>query len=66
MDHSDSERGNLLCSLHGLSFPINSKTFFNMHHPTEKVANTMTFVIPVMEQWMEGQITQWFHHEGLI
>ena len=34
-DHSDSERGNPVLSLHGLLFPINSKVSFYMHHPTD-------------------------------
>ena len=33
-DHSDSERGNPL-PLHGLLFPVSSKGYFYMHHPTQ-------------------------------
>ena len=36
-NHSDSERGNPLPP-HELLFPINSKVFFYMHHPTDRVA----------------------------
>ena len=51
-DHSDSERGNTLPP-HGLLFPINSKVFFNMHHPTDRIAHTTAFVTPVVEHWLE-------------
>ena len=51
-DHSDSERGNLLLP-HGLLFPINSKGFFYMHHTTDRIAHTTTFVTPVVEHWLE-------------
>ena len=33
-DHSDSERGNPLQSLHWLLFPISSKGSFFIYHPT--------------------------------
>ena len=59
-DHSDSERGNLLLP-HGLLFPINSKGFFYMNHPTDRIVNTMAFVTPVMEHWPEREIAQWVH-----
>ena len=46
-DHSDSERGNLLPP-HGRLFPFNSKGFFYMHHPTDRIAHTTAFVTPVV------------------
>ena len=58
--HTDSERGNPL-SPHGLLFPINSKRFFYMHHSTDKIAHTTAFVTPVVEHWLEREITQWVH-----
>ena len=51
---SDSERGN---SLQGLCY---------MHHPTDRIAHIMAFVTPVVEHWLEREIAQWVHHEGLI
>ena len=56
-DHSDSERGNPLPQ-HGL--------FFYMHHPTDRIIHTTAFVKPVVEHWLEREIAQWVHHEGLI
>ena len=56
--HSDSERGNPL-SPHGLLFPINSKGSFYMHHPTDRIAHTRANVIPVVEHWLEREISQW-------
>ena len=50
--HSDSKRGNLMLP-HMLLFPINSKGSFYMHHPTDRIAHTTTFVIPVVEHWLE-------------
>ena len=57
-DHSDSERWNLLPP-YGLLFLISSKGYFIMHHPTDKIAHTMVFVIPVMKHWLEWEIAQW-------
>ena len=55
-DHSDSKRGNPLPP-HGLFFPINSKGFFYMHHPTDRIAHTTAFVTPVVEHWLERSTT---------
>ena len=35
-DHSDSVTGNPLPPLHRLLFPISSKGFFYMYHPTDR------------------------------
>ena len=51
-DHSDSKRGNPLMP-HWLIFPISSKGFFYMHHPTDRITHTTVFVTPVMEHWLE-------------
>ena len=51
-DHSDSEKGNPLLP-HRLLFPINSKGFFYMHHPTDRIEHTTAFVTPVMEHWLK-------------
>ena len=37
-----------------------------MHRPTDRVAHTIAFVTPVMENWLEREIVQWIHHEGSI
>ena len=44
MDHSDSERGNPLPPIHGLLFSDQQQGFFYMHHPTDRIAHTTTFV----------------------
>ena len=59
-DHSDSERGNPLPP-HRLLFPIYSKGFFYMHHPTDRIAHTTTFDTPVVEHWLKREIAQWVH-----
>ena len=37
-----------------------------MHHPTDRITHTTTFVTPVVEHWLEREIAQWVHHEGSI
>ena len=32
-----------------------------MHHPTDRITHTMTFVTPVVEHWLEREIAQWVH-----
>ena len=54
-NHSDSERGNLLLPQYALLFPISSKSFFYMHHPTERIKHTTAFVTPVVEHWLERE-----------
>ena len=59
-DHSDSEKGNPLPP-HRLLLSINSKCFFYMHHPTDRITHTTAFVTPVVEHWVEREIAQWVH-----
>ena len=33
-----------------------------MHHPTDRIAHTTAFVIPVVEHWQEREIAQWVNH----
>ena len=51
-DHSERERGNLLPP-HGLLFLISIMVLY-MHHPTDRIENTMAFVTPVVECWLEN------------
>ena len=37
-----------------------------MHHPTDRITHTTAFVTPVVEHWLEREIAQWVHNEGLI
>ena len=37
-----------------------------MDHPTDSIIPTNAIVTPVMEHWLEREIGQWVHHEGLI
>ena len=30
-----------------------------MHHPTDRISHTTTFVTPVVEHWLEREIAQW-------
>ena len=48
-------------SLYGLPYPISSKGSFVCSTP-----QTTAFVTPVVEQWLELEIVQWVHLEGLI
>ena len=36
-----------------------------MHHPTNRIAHTTAFVTPVVEHWLEREITQWVRYLGL-
>ena len=54
-DHSDSKSGN----------PITSKGSF-IYIILQRITHTMAFGTPVMEHWLEQEIAQWVHHEGLI
>ena len=55
-DQTDSERGNLLPSLHGLLFPNNSKGSFICTIPTDRIVHTTAIVIPVVEHWLQREI----------
>ena len=37
-----------------------------MHHCTDRIAHSTTFVKSVMGHWLEQDIAQWVHHEGSI
>ena len=32
-----------------------------MHHPTDRITQTMAFVTPVVEHWLEREIAHWVH-----
>ena len=32
-----------------------------MHHPTDRIAHTTAFVIPVVAHWLEQERAQWFN-----
>ena len=55
-DHADSEKGNPLPP-YRLLLSINSKGSFYMHHPTYRIPHTTAFVTPVVEHWLEREIT---------
>ena len=55
-DHSDSKKGNLLLTLHGLLFPISSKGSFIYTIRGDRIAYTTAFVIPAVEHWMEQEL----------
>ena len=37
-----------------------------MYHPTDRITYTTVFIAPILEHWLEREIAQWVHHEGLI
>ena len=57
-DHLDSERENPLPP-HELLCPNNSKMFFYMHHPTDRIAHITAFVTPVVEHWLRREIEEY-------
>ena len=52
-DHSDGERRS---PLPPLLFPIISKSVY-MHRSKERIAHTTAFDTPVLEHWLECEIT---------
>ena len=45
--------------------------FFYKHHPSDRIAYSTAFITPfhrtpVEKLWLEREIAQWVHHEGLI
>ena len=32
-----------------------------MHHPTDRIKHTTSFVTPVVKHWLEREIDQWVH-----
>ena len=56
-DHSDSENGNPL-QPHRLLLSINSKGSFICTIP-DRITHTTAFVTPVVEHWLEREISQW-------
>ena len=52
----------------GYSFQLTAiqQAIFYMYLSTESTAHTIAFIITVVEHWLEQQIPQWVHHEGLI
>ena len=51
-------RGNLLP-------PHGQQGFFYTHHPTDTIPHTTAFATPVVEHWLEWEIAQWVHREGI-
>ena len=39
---------------------------FYIHYPIDRIAHTMTFVIPVVEHWLEQEIAHYVHQAGSI
>ena len=64
--HSDSERGNQLPPLQGQLLRLVTRYPFYLHHPTNNIVYTTTFVIPIVVHWLEREIAKWVHHEGSI
>ena len=62
-DHSDNERRNLLLPLYGLLFSISSKASFISTIPKDSTYHSLILVV---EHWVESEIAQWVHHDGLI
>ena len=39
--------------------------YYYIHHTTVGIVHAMVFVIPIMEHWLEQEVAQWVHQEGL-
>ena len=64
-DHSDSDE---TCCCHCISyyFHLAARVFLCVQHPRKRTAYVMAFVTPLVKHWLEQEIAQWVHHEGLI
>ena len=49
------------CRHIGYSYRLTARLFFYMHHSTDRITHTTTFVTPVVEHWLEREIAQWVH-----
>ena len=47
------------CRHMGYSFRLTARVLL-YHHPTDRIAHTMTFVTPVVEHWLEREIAPYF------
>ena len=57
-DHSDSEK-ETRCRHIGYSYRLTARVL--LYAPSHKQDNTMAFVTPVVEHWLEREIAQWVH-----
>ena len=48
------------CRHIGYSYRLTARVFY-MHHHTDRIKHTTTFVTPVVEHWLEREIAQWVH-----
>ena len=55
-DFGDNKRRNPLLPQYRLLFSIGNNGFY-MHHPTDKIAHSTAFVIPITEYWLEQIIS---------
>ena len=58
-------RGEIRSHHMGYSFRLTARVLL-YDHPTDRIAHTTAFVIPVVEHWLEREISQWVHQEGSI
>ena len=56
-DHSNNKEETCCCHVMGYSFQLAAGNFC-MHHPTNRIVHTMTFVIQVVEHWLK-ESTNW-------
>ena len=63
-DHSASERKPTATTWATLS--DEQQGIFYMYYPTDRVAHTRAFVIPVVEHWLEQEIARWVHHRTFL
>ena len=45
---------------HHMSYSLRLGVFY-IHHPTDRIAHTTAFVTPVVDHWLEREISQWVY-----
>ena len=62
-DHSESETKLIAATTWAT---LGQQVILYMHHPTDRIAHTTTFVTPVVEYWLEREIAEGVHHEETL
>ena len=58
-DHTDRERGNPPMPLFRVA--ARDRIYIYMHYLTDRIAHTIVFVTPVVDHWLEREITRLVH-----
>ena len=46
------------------SFQLPARDRIYLHHPTDRLVQTIAFSTPVVEHWLEQDLAYWVYHMG--